>query len=173
MKIKNNTITFEKKDTIIFDGKIITNGHFAVNLEEIFCFKFKFPDDKLTVAFANKQQFMKEGTSIKIGQAVTWMPNLQAAFTNTNAQYEGFITDFSYKSAILIINPQTENQAWVDSQYMELLSNQEIIISDENSPIYTVNKSICVMPVRITSDWEIMKMLDEVVKTICKYEANK
>lgn len=173
MKIKNNTVTFEKKDNIMFDGKIISDGHFAVNLEEIFCFKFKFPEDKLTAAFINKQQFMKEGSSIQIGDKCTWMPNLQAAFTNTNPQYEGFITDFSYQKATLIINPQTEKRAWVDSQYLELLTNQEIIISDEHSPIYTTNKSICVMPIRVSSNIDTINMLDEVVKVICKYEANK
>lgn len=173
MKINKNTITFEKKDSILFNGKIISNGHFAVDLEKIFCFKFKFPDDKLTAAFINKQQFTKEGSSIKVGDDCTWMPNLEAAFTNTNPQYEGFITDFRYQKAILIINPQTEKRAWVDSQYLELLTNQEIIISDEHSPIYTANKSICVMPIRVSLDIDTNKMLDEVVKVICNYEANK
>jgi len=173
MKINKNTITFEKKDNILFNGKIISNGHFAMDLEKIFCFKFKFPDDKLTAAFINKQQFVKEGSRIQIGEECTWMPNLEAAFTNSNSQYEGFITDFSFREATLIINPQTESRAWIDPLYLELLINQEIIISDGNSPVYTGEKSICVMPVRVSLDLDVMKMLDEVVKSICRYEANK
>ena len=173
MKINKNTITFEKKDSILFNGKIISNGHFAMDLEKIFCFKFKFPDDKLTAAFINKQQFMKEVSSIKVGEDCTWMPNLGAAFTNSNPQYEGLITDFSFREATLVINPQTEKRAWIDPLYQELFLTQDIIISDENAPVYTAEKSICVMPVRVSSDPDVMKMLDEVVKSICRYEANK
>lgn len=173
MKINKNTITFEKKDRILFNGKIISNGHFAVDLEKIFCFKFKFPDDKLTAAFINKQQFTKEGSRILIGDKCTWMPNLEAAFTNTDVPLDGVITDITYRSASLIVNYQTESRAWIDPLYLELFLTQDIIISDENSPVYTVEKSICVMPVRVSSDPDVMKMLDEVVKSICRYEANK
>lgn len=173
MKINKNTITFEKKDNILFNGKIISNGYFAVDLEKVFCFKFKFPDDKLTAAFINKQQFTKEGSSIKVGDDCTWMPNLEAAFTNTNVPFDGVITDFSFREATLIINPQTESRAWIDTLYLELFLTQDIIISDENSPVYTAEKSICVMPVRVSSDLDVMKMLDEVVKSVCRYEANK
>jgi len=173
MKINKNTITFEKKDSILFNGKIISDGHFAMDLEKIFCFKFKFPDDKLTAAFINKQQFTKEGSSIKVGEDCTWMPNLEAAFTNTDVPLDGVITDITYKSTILIVNYQTESRAWIDPLYRELLINQEIIISDENAPVYTAEKSICVMPVRVSSDLDVMKMLDEVVKSVCRYEANK
>jgi len=167
MKIKNNTVTFERSDNILFDYPYISNGHMLIKLDVIFCFKFKFPEDGLTAAFINKQKFHYEHKRAQIGDDCAWLPDFSQIITgyDHNGVVEAEITPLQWEGSRLILSKLTGKHSWIDESMRELLQG-EIRIKDECSPIYNLiggDIALIVMPLRISRDSDELKMLGNMI----------
>ena len=172
MKIKKDTVTFERNDTVFFDGIIISNGHMAIDTSKVFCFKFKFPDDRLTAAYISKQKFTYQNKQVAVGEDCAWMPNLEAAFSSfkLDEYYEAEITPLQWHDAHCAASYTTGKFAWLDAGYLPLLQGFDPIVKDAYSPVYALVAgvpAVCITHVLLSKYPTVQKLTDDLVGVLC------
>lgn len=173
MKIKKDTVTFERNDAIFFDGAIIADGCMAIDTSKMFCFiKFKFPDDCLTAAYISKQKFTYQNKQVAVGEDCAWIPNLEAAFSGfkLGEYYEAKITPLQWHDAHCVASYTAGKFAWLNAGYMPLLQGFDPIVKDDHSPVYALvagAPAICIMHVLLSKDQAVQKLTDDLVSVLC------
>lgn len=172
MKIRKDTVTFERNDTVFFDGAIISNGHIAVDTSKVFCFKFKFPDDRLTAAYIGKQRFTYQNKQVAVGEDCAWIPNLEAAFSSfkLGEYYEAEITPLQWYDAHCVASYTAGKFAWLGAGYLPLIQGFDPIVKDDRSPVYVLvagAPAVCIMHVLLSKDPAVKKLTDDLVSVLC------
>lgn len=178
MKIKKDTITFERNDEVFFDGAIISDGYMAIDTSKVFCFKFKFPDDRLTAAYIGKQRFTYQKKQVAVGEDCAWIPNLEAAFASfkLGEYYEAEGTPLQWHDAHCVASYTAGKFAWLGAGYTPLLHGFDPIVKDAYSPVYALVAgvpAVCIMPVHVSKDPAIQKLTDDLVGVLCAQGGGK
>lgn len=172
MKVKKDTITFERNDAVFFDGNIISDGCMAIDTSKVFCFRFKFPDDRLTAAYISKQKFTYQNKQAAVGEACAWMPNLEAAFSvfKVGEYYEAEITPLQWHGAHCVAGYATGKFAWLAAGYLPLLQGFDPIVKNACNPVYALvagEPAVCIMHILLSNDPAVQKLTDNLVSALC------